>query len=1079
MSDRLYTYPLDSLLKWILKDLKEEKVFGISRSLFFTPSVNDPFRLRRYGHLLETPLGVAAGPHTQLSHNIILSWLMGARYIELKTVQTLDELEVSKPCIDMTDEGYNCEWSQELKVQQSFDEYLNAWIIIHILKDLFKWPMEEAGFIFNLSVGYNLEGIKKLNVQWFFEKMNDCSDELNKKNELISQFYPRIKELNIPACLSDNITLSTMHGCPPYEIESIVEYLIVERNLHTAVKLNPTLLGPLELRSILNKRLEYENDVPDKAFEHDIKWEEATGMIKRLTALAKENNLHFGLKLTNTLETKNASDLLPKEEEMVYLSGRALHPISINLASKLQNQFEGKLDISFSAGVDAFNIVDTLTCNLSPITVCSDLLKPGGYTRLAQYFTELQKEFDRKNAKSIEQFVLTKHNQTDLDIATIVNLQNYATQVLRDERYKKSSFKYENIKTKRELTVYDCIYSPCIESCAISQDVPEYMYHTATGNFEKAFEIILKTNPLPNTTGMVCDHLCQAKCTRLNYDSPLLIREIKRFIAENQSKNFLLKPKPSLGIKAAVIGAGPAGLSASYFLALEGVEVHVYESKSFAGGMASDAIPVFRIDQELLKQDVKNIESLGVTFHFEKKLNKNEFSTLRTEFDYIFIAIGAQMGKKLNIEGESLPQIFDQLTFLSDVLNGTKHKLGKKIAIVGGGLSAVDAARTANRLKEDGGKVTVLYRRTKNEMPCGREEVDVMIEERIEISELVIPESIEKDNERLRVCCSRMKLGKLDSSGRRRPEKIEGSEYDLYFDSVISAIGQDIRMDFFPDKEIVINLSTLETQIKNVFAGGDAVRGADSLINAMADGQKVAQRILNRIEKELDLSIVPDPKLTEIEFQRKLATRIKGGKIPSIPLEKRASFKTVHPTLTKEQAQMEADRCLYCNDICNICVTVCPNLSNVSVKVEPVEIIIPHMRDSFVIDQAHQIINIGDFCNECGNCTTFCPTNGDPYRTKPTVYLSKESFEKEEDCYFVTKDSISYKKNGYTKILHISDKTMKYVENENHIILGKEDFNVIEIEEGDHVNFDFTGIIELKFMHDYLKDHPLLFSQEF
>ena len=158
MSDKLYTYPLDRLLKWILKDIKEEKVFGISKNLFFTPSVNDPFRLSRYGQLLETPIGVAAGPHTQLSQNIILSWLMGARYIELKTVQTLDELEVAKPCIDMTDEGYNCEWSQELKVQQSFDEYLNAWIIIHILNKLFNWN-NDIGTIFNMSVGYNLEGI--------------------------------------------------------------------------------------------------------------------------------------------------------------------------------------------------------------------------------------------------------------------------------------------------------------------------------------------------------------------------------------------------------------------------------------------------------------------------------------------------------------------------------------------------------------------------------------------------------------------------------------------------------------------------------------------------------------------------------------------------------------------------------------------------------------------------------------------------------------------------------------------------------------------------------------------------------
>ena len=174
MSDKLYTYPLEKLLNWILTDLEKDKIFGITKSLFFFPNVNDPFRLKRYGQLLETPIGVAAGPHTQLSQNIILSWLMGARYIELKTVQTLDELDVTKPCIDMSDEGYNCEWSQELKIHQSFDEFLNAWIIIHLLKDKFGWQMDEAGFIFNLSVGYNLDGIKKPNVQWFFDKIIPC-----------------------------------------------------------------------------------------------------------------------------------------------------------------------------------------------------------------------------------------------------------------------------------------------------------------------------------------------------------------------------------------------------------------------------------------------------------------------------------------------------------------------------------------------------------------------------------------------------------------------------------------------------------------------------------------------------------------------------------------------------------------------------------------------------------------------------------------------------------------------------------------------------------------------------------------
>ena len=195
MSDKFYRTPIDRLFKWILNEEKEGRIFGLYKEHFFTPDENDLFKMERYGVTLETPIGVAAGPHSQLAHNIIASWLCGARYIELKTVQTLDEIEVTKPCIDMEDEGYNCEWSQELKIQDSFDEYLNAWIIIHILKHKFDWDNLNPGFIFNMSVGYDLKGILKPNVQWFFNKMNNCHEEKEQKLDSIEKLYHTILEL--------------------------------------------------------------------------------------------------------------------------------------------------------------------------------------------------------------------------------------------------------------------------------------------------------------------------------------------------------------------------------------------------------------------------------------------------------------------------------------------------------------------------------------------------------------------------------------------------------------------------------------------------------------------------------------------------------------------------------------------------------------------------------------------------------------------------------------------------------------------------------------------------------------------
>lgn len=274
MSDRFSCLSLHQLLGWIQREEPTGKIFGISEGLFFRPSADDPFRLYRYGRLLETPFGVAAGPHTQLSQNIVSAWLTGARYIELKTVQVLDELEVSKPCISMDDEGYNCEWSQELRLHQSLDEYLNALIAIHLLKKLLHLGDDkEPGFLFNMSVGYNLEGILSSGVQTFLNSMADAGERLEEKLAVAAQIFPEAADLDINPCVSDNITISTMHGCPPEEIEKIGRYFIEERKLNTTIKLNPTLLGPQELREILNNRLGFDITVPDIAFEHDLKWE--------------------------------------------------------------------------------------------------------------------------------------------------------------------------------------------------------------------------------------------------------------------------------------------------------------------------------------------------------------------------------------------------------------------------------------------------------------------------------------------------------------------------------------------------------------------------------------------------------------------------------------------------------------------------------------------------------------------------------------------------------------------------------------------------------------------------------------
>jgi putative selenate reductase len=1088
MSDKFYRIPIDRLFKWILAEEKEGRLFGLYKGNLFIPAKDDPFKFHRYGQLLETPIGVAAGPHTQLAHNIIASWLCGARYIELKTVQTLDEIDVTKPCIDMEDEGYNCEWSQELKIKDSYDEYLNALIIIHLLKHKFGWDTNESGFIFNLSVGYDLKGILNENVQWFLDKMNDSSQELNEKIRTLKPLYPLIDEIKIPSRLSDNITLSTMHGCPPDEIERIGKYLIEERKLHTAIKLNPTLLGKDELRYLLNEKLGYDITVPDDAFEHDLKYSDALNMINSLSKLAENNGVQFGLKLSNTLESLNSTNWLPEKEKMVYTSGRDLHPLTINLARKLQNDFNGELDISFSAGIDAFNVADTLACNLKPITVCSDLLKPGGYLRLIQYLDELQKNFVQVTAKSIDEFISNRSNGiNNINEAGLHNLNKYANEVIENKYYHKKNFPYENIKTTRKLTEYDCIHAPCIEACAVDQNVPEYMYYVSKGDLNNAYKVVIEDNPQPNITGNVCDHLCQPKCTRINYDNPLLIRGIKRYIAENVDVKTKSNGKAKNGLKVAVIGGGPSGLSGAYFLAIEGFEVNVYESKSFAGGMASGTIPTFRLSDEQVRSDIDLIESVGVKIHFNQNVDLEMFNKLRAKNDFVYIAVGAKNSKKLQIPGENLSGVYDQLTFLSKVRNGELFNLGNSVAIIGGGLSAVDAARTAKRILTDNGSVTMIYRRTKKEMPVGDDEIKAMLREGVKLIQLTSPVSINKGKDDLILACIKMSLEEEDESGRRKPVKINGSEFKLNFDSIITAIGQDIVLDFLPEKKLQVDFDSYETQFENVFAGGDVLRGADSLINAIGDGKNAAMKIIEKSKTKLKEKYSNVKKLSLSEFQMKQAHRDFGITLPETELDERKGFELVNTVLTSEQAINEAERCLYCDDICNICVGVCPNFANIGF--ESAKINIPVYKvyntssaenfkviDYFKIKQGHQILNIADFCNECGNCVTFCPTSGSPFQTKPRFYLTEESFNSEEYGYFISKNQIKFKSKLGIESLSLKNEFMIY-ENDNIVVnFNKNNFDLVELNFKDDTTNELIlkRASEMCYLFINLNNHSLL-----
>ncbi len=1052
---------IDRLLKWIVEEEKSGQIFGIHKDLFFKPHGDDVFKMERYGQVIETPLGVAAGPHTQLSQNIISAWLTGARYIELKTVQTLDELDVTRPCIDMSDEGYNCEWSQELKLDQSFSEYLNAWIMIHVLKDMFKWgDPDTRGFIFNMSVGYNLEGILTSNVQLFLDQMEDCQSEKESRIREISKIYPRVMDLDIPDRICDSITISTMHGCPPDEIEKIAQYFIKERKLNTTIKLNPTLLGPEKVRHILNDRLGYDVEVPDLAFEHDLKYDAGVSLITTLLRDAASEGVSFNLKLTNTLETTNIEQNLPDNEKMIYMSGRALHPISINLAQRLQSDFDGTLNVSFSAGVDCFNVSDILACNIAPVTMCSDILKPGGYGRISQYIEEIKRAFDEVDAKSFHEFIMARGSRKgNFDQVGLINLERYAEAVIEDKMYLKSSFPYVNIKTDRELTSFDCIEAPCVTTCPANQDVPLYMYYTARGEHEKAWETILDTNPFPRVQGMVCDHPCQTKCTRMNYESPLLIREIKRFVAQQHKDGTDTAPAPANGKNVAVLGAGPSGLSCAHFLALNGFAVDVYESKDIPGGMAADGIPLFRLDQESIERDIEAILSLGVRILYGEEVDAEKFQNIRKSYDYVYIAVGAQKGINLGIPGEEAAGVMDQLNFLSEVRRGLLPELGKKVVIIGGGSSAIDSARTAKRLVGREGDVTILYRRTRREMPAEHEEIQAALEEGIALIELAAPECLLVEDGRVTTnVCFRMELGEKDASGRRRPIKIDGSEFHIEADSVISAIGQRVAFDFFPEGDLELDSDTLETRLSDVFAGGDAVRGASSLINAIGDGRRAANAIKRKATGNFDASgLKVDRDIEPTALQVRQARRLFSPEIPETATAMNLGFDLLTETLDEKTAQTEAARCLQCDIMCNICTTVCPNRANIAYSIDPITVnhqqVLPSKAGPRIEDiglikflQPHQIINIGDFCNECGNCSTFCPTNGDPSRIKPTFYLTKDSFLSADNGYMLDDGVLHFKDKEGTETISLKNDYLVYKTGTIRATLNQKTLTIDEIE---------------------------------
>lgn len=952
MSEVMTPMSFEQLVDWVLQEKKKRgTVFGQHHAYRADGTHNRTM----FGRTLETPIGPAAGPHTQMTQNIVAAYYAGSRFFELKTVQIMDGEElaacINRPCIKADDEGYNCEWSTELTVPQAMEEYIKAWFLLKVIAREFGLG-DMNGFQFNVSVGYDLAGIQSPKVDTFLNSMKHAEDtEIFKhcKAYLLehADWFEHVTTEDIeqiPPEICNSVTLSTLHGCPPQEIERIAMYLLTEKGFHTFVKCNPTLLGYEFARKTMDEMGYDYIQFGDFHFKDDLQYEDAVPMLTRLMNTAKERNLEFGVKITNTFPVDVKQNELPSEE--MYMSGKSLYPLSISLAAKLAKEFDGRLRISYSGGADYYNIERIVDAGIWPVTVATTLLKPGGYQRL----TQMAKLLDKENAP---------FEKIDVEAAG-----KLAKEAVEDPHHVKAMKPLPSRKMKKEVPLMDCFVAPCKEGCPIHQDITTYLQLVGEEKYEEAMEVITEKNPLPFITGTICAHNCMSKCTRNFYETPVHIREMKLKAAENGYEALLEKlPVPAVtkAEKAAVIGGGPAGMAAAYFLRKGGMEVTLFEAKESLGGVVRHVIPPFRISEDAIEKDAEILRKMQVDIRCNTKVESLE-ELKKQGYTKIVLAVGAPVQGSLKLES-GMPK--NALEFLAEFKQTDgKVSLGKHVVVIGGGNTAMDTARAAKR-NAGVEHIYLIYRRTRRYMPADEEELVMALEDGVEFKELLSPVKLENGQ----LFCKVMQLSDYDVSGRRGVTET-GETVWVPADTVIAAVGEKVPTDWYQANglavsekgRLYVDEKTLKTSDDNVYAAGDGLYGPATVVEAIRDGRKVAEAIAGEVlARDFD-------KLAEEE-----KVYAKRG------------------VLKEEQKETkEAGRCLGCSTICENCVEVCPNRANIAIQVPGME--------------KHQIIHVDYLCNECGNCKSFCPYSSAPYLDKFTLFETEADMENSKNQGFAVLD---------------------------------------------------------------------------
>jgi formate dehydrogenase major subunit len=532
----------------------------------------------------------------------------------------------------------------------------------------------------------------------------------------------------------------------------------------------------------------------------------------------------------------------------------------------------------------------------------------------------------------------------------------------------------------------DCV-APCVQTCPANIDIQTYLSHVADGNYEAAVHVIKDRNPFPSVCGRVCPHPCEAECRRSLVDEPVAINHVKRFAADwdlTREEPWRPRVAPATGKRIAVVGAGPSGLSAAYHSAVAGHSVTVFEKQPKPGGMMRYGIPAYRLPKRTLDAEIALIASLGVKIVTGRALGTHlNLEDLRRDFDAVYLAIGSWRATPLRIDGENLDGVWLGIHYLEQVAKDADVRLGDTVAVIGGGNTAIDCARTA--LRKGARHVRLVYRRTRDEMPAQPYEVEEALEEGVEMIFLASPSRISAEGGVKRLHCLRMELGEPDRSGRRRPLPVEGSDFTVEADTIIGAIGQstdtgflynDLPVSLNPWGDIDIDGHTMQSSEDNIFAGGDCVTGPATVIQAIAAGRRAAAAIdefvtrgyVRPSQDDYTCSRGTLEDLPRAEFEG--TPRFARAAMPTLaPAERIGSFAEIAGGITAEQARAEAARCLRCGCAKQVGCALRREAGDHGIAFAPPL----HVRPYTPIEPDHPfIVRDNNKCISCGRCVAAC-----------------------------------------------------------------------------------------------------------